>query len=130
MSLVDMRRSTVRTMKFPYQVEEFCFSPNSQFLLMTTENGTVEVAPAHDSSSISSSSSSGPTNRSSSGSSSSGSSISSSGHSSKSNSKIVPAAKIVRSVPAHTGNCYCLAVDPQGAQSFSSLFNVATCLSL
>jgi len=118
MSLVDMRRSTVRTMKFPYQVEEFCFSPNSQFLLMTTENGTVEVAPAHDSSSISSSSSSGQTNS------------SSSGSSSKSNRKIVPAAKIVRSVPAHTGNCYCLAVDPQGAQSFSSLFNVATCLSL
>jgi hypothetical protein len=28
----------------------------------------------------------------------------------------VPAAKIARSVPAHTGNCYCLAVDPQGAR--------------
>jgi THO complex subunit 3 len=70
MSLIDARKGKVTQAKFPYQVEEFCFSPNSRFVIMTTENGTVELYRTDE------------------------------------------AAGVVRSIPAHTGNCYCVATDP------------------
>jgi hypothetical protein len=117
MSLVDVRRGAARTVKFAYQVEEFSFSPNSQFLLLTTEHGTVEVAPAHDGHASVGSLGLGSAGGGGDASSSSGSSSSGSG-SSSSASSAVPPAKVVRSVQAHTGNCYCLALDPRGAHDW------------
>uniref|UniRef100_A0A7S2WWN2 Anaphase-promoting complex subunit 4 WD40 domain-containing protein n=1 Tax=Rhizochromulina marina TaxID=1034831 RepID=A0A7S2WWN2_9STRA len=80
-TVLDIRKNKLQTMKFPYQVEEFCFSPNSRYLILTTEHGTLELHRF-----LGSSSSTAPV-------------------SSKSSSH-------VRSVQAHTGNCYCLRVDP------------------
>jgi THO complex subunit 3 len=43
-SLIDARTLRVmKLLKFPYEVNEFCWSPDSSHLLLTTEHGTVEV---------------------------------------------------------------------------------------
>ena len=42
-SIIDMRKSKVRKHKFDFEVNEFCFSPNSRYMLLTTEHGHVEV---------------------------------------------------------------------------------------
>eukprot|EP00617_Octactis_speculum_P027494 CAMPEP_0185771070 /NCGR_PEP_ID=MMETSP1174-20130828/62999_1 /TAXON_ID=35687 /ORGANISM="Dictyocha speculum, Strain CCMP1381" /LENGTH=320 /DNA_ID=CAMNT_0028456799 /DNA_START=64 /DNA_END=1026 /DNA_ORIENTATION=+ len=70
-SVIDVRTHRVRKHKFPWEVNEFCFSPNSKFMLLTTENGTVEVYRLGDRDSVK-----------------------------------------VRSIQAHTDDCYCLAIDP------------------
>lgn len=68
-SIIDTRKYRVRKHKFGWEVNEFCFSPNSRFLLMTTELGTVELYNYRQ-----------------------------------------PDSKI-RSIQAHTDDCYCIAVD-------------------
>mmetsp|Transcript_58653 Transcript_58653/g.110651 ORF Transcript_58653/g.110651 Transcript_58653/m.110651 type:complete len:312 (+) Transcript_58653:99-1034(+) len=107
------------TAEFPYQIKDFCFSPNSKFLLLTTKLGTIKVEglpqpaaasnsqPAASSSSNSASSSSSAVPPSPSSSSSSSSSVSL-----DESPLLQPSLK--RSIQAHPGNCCCVGVDPSG----------------
>lgn len=46
-SLIDARkRKVLKRLKFGYEVNEFCWAPDARHLLLTTENGTVEVLRA------------------------------------------------------------------------------------
>ena len=101
MSIIDLRKGKARLHRFPYQLEEFCFSPNSKMILMTTEKGTIEIY-RFEAETISSAS---PASE-------------KSVPSSSSSSTTISAASsdergwrgVLRSIKAHSGNIYSLAM--------------------
>lgn len=111
-TLIDVRKlggggkaSSRPTLKFPFQVEDFCFSPNSRFLIMTTESGTVEVQQCDQ---TQESGANPNTDAASTG------ALAPLSAAPPPASPAAPAKKkcAARSFRAHAGNCSCVAVDP------------------
>jgi THO complex subunit 3 len=106
MSIIDVRKGKAKLHKFPYQVEEFCFSPNSKFVVLTTENGTVEVFRFENEEGAEAAVAAAG----------GAAAAAAAGGGGGGGGGEIPVEQggrgVVRSIQAHSGNCYSVAMDP------------------